>query len=197
VASSFQTAASERFLRHQKNENTVDQESLDLRLDPNASFSSYRIRVKNLKVIDIRNDASIQPFLEVISEIEPLEWIVNLAKSLKQPKPRTAKTVEELKTLLFDPNFTQWGTLLDQPAASQWFGYYVRESDIHGVLYPSVRHNEGFNLAIFPDTLRDTSARVELIDDAGGVSLEDRYLDGTNAQFQMQRSRLEIQMKTH
>jgi RES domain len=174
-----------------------DQESLDLRLDPNASFSSYRVKVSNLTVIDVRNEVSIQSFLNIISEIKPPQWMFGLAKKLKQPEPRTIKTVNELKTFLFDPNFTQWGTLIDQPAASQWFGYYVREAGIHGIIYPSVRHSDGYNVVIFPDSLRDTSARIELIDDAAGVKSEDRYLDGMNARFQMQVSRRESGRRIH
>lgn len=66
----------------------------------------------------------------------------DLAKKLKQPEARTVKTIEELRLSLFDPSFTQWGTVIDQPSASQWFGYYVREAGIHGIIYPSVRHSD-------------------------------------------------------
>jgi hypothetical protein len=86
---------------------------------------------------------------------------------------------------------------IDQPAASQWFGYYVREAGIHGIIYPSIRNSEGYNLAIFPDTLGDTTARIELIDDAAGVKSEDRVLDGMSAQFHMQISRSEPELKVH
>lgn len=98
---------------------------------------------------------------------------------------------------LFDPSFTQWGTLIDQPSASQWFGYYVREAGIHGIIYPSVRHSDGYNLAVFPDTFGDTAGRIELIDVAAGVRLEDRVLDGMSAKFHMQISRPESDSRMH
>jgi RES domain-containing protein len=188
VASDFPTAAAERFLRTQTAADRVDQESLILRLDPEASFTSYRIRVADLTVIDIRDDANLTPFTEVISEITVPAWITSLAKNRRQPLPKTLKTVDELKALLFDPMYTQWGSLIDQPAASQWFGHYVREAGIQGIIYPSVRDSNGYNIAIFPDNLKETQAIMELIDPAAAVRLEDRILNGENAIFHMQIS---------
>ena len=51
-----------------------------------------------------------------------------------------------------------------------------------------MRNASGYNLAIFPDALGETTARVELIDVAAGVRSEDRVLDSGSAQFQMQTS---------
>jgi len=162
--------------------------SLDLRLDPNASFSSYRIEASNLSFIDLREDTTLNAFVEIIGEIQPAPWLSILAQQLKQPEPRTVTTVEQLKILLFDPIFTQWGSLLDQPSASQWFGYYVREAGIQAIIYPSVRNDAGFNLAVFPDNFRDTRAQVRLMDEVQGVSSEDSVLDSETALFQMQSS---------
>ncbi len=189
LASDFRTAVSERFLKDQGSQGSVKQDSLILRLDPEASFSSYRIRASNLNVIDIRKDESLEPFLEVVAEIVAPRWLVDLAKKLKQPPPQTIQSVKILRALLLDPNFTQWGSLIDQPSTSQWFGYYVREAGIHGIVYPSVRSREGYNLCVFPDTFSGSSAKIELLDSAAGVLLEDRTLDETNATFHMQISK--------
>jgi RES domain-containing protein len=192
LASDFRTAASERFLRSQTSDSVVDQESLDLRLDPQASFSSYRVSVANLRVIDLRNDSSLEEFTEIISEIDPPLWMHYLAKRMKQPVPETIKTAARLRATLLDPNFTQSGSLIDQPSASQWFGFYVRAAGLHGVIYPSVRALAGYNLALFPDNFRDSLAKVELVDEAAGVKSEDRVLDGATAQFQMLSSTSDI-----
>lgn len=48
LASDFNTAASERFLRGQTGTAKIEQASLDFRLDPRASFSFYRVRVLGL-----------------------------------------------------------------------------------------------------------------------------------------------------
>lgn len=89
LASSFRTAASERFHKEQKSETRVDQESLDFRLDPTASFSSYRVAVESISVIDLRLKGALDPFVKVIAEIRPAHWITTLAKKLKQPNPAT------------------------------------------------------------------------------------------------------------
>lgn len=188
IASDFPTAVAERFLRNQTEQDRVDQVSLDLRLDPNASFSSYRIQASNLNVLDLREDATLTSFVDIISEIQLAPWLSDLARKFKQPEPQTVKTVEQLKILLFDQIFTQWGSLLDQPSASQWFGYYTREAGIQAIIYPSVRNDSGFNLAVFPDNFRDTTACVRLIDTAQGVKPEDSVLDSKSALFQMQSS---------
>ena len=197
LASDFKTAASERFLRNQTHNNSVDTESLILRLDPNASFSTYRVRASNLTVIDITNPESLTSFVEIIAEIEPPSWLFNFAKKLKQPPPRTVKNKEELLVFLLDPNFTQYGSLIDQPSASQWFGYYVREAGIHGIIYSSVRSRGGFNLALFPDNFLESAAKIELVDPASGVRAEDAVLDGGNAFFQMQKSLETTKMGFH
>jgi RES domain-containing protein len=197
LASDFHTAAAERFLRNQASDSEVDQTSLDLRLDPNASFSSYRIRVENLTVIDIREEVAIAPFVEVISEVELPDWLIGVARKLRQPMPVTVKNVDEMQILLADPNFTQSGALLDQPSVSQWFGYYAREAGIQGIIYSSVRDSRGYNLVVFPDNFQDSSARIELMDPAAGVSNEDRVLDADTAQFQMQISAREQGVSTH
>lgn len=188
LASNFKTAAAERFLRDQKSDNAIDEQSLMFRLDPQASFSSYRVRVSNLTIIDIRDEENLKPFLNVISEIKTPRWLEDLARSKRQPQPRTVQTVDQLKTILFDPNFVQWGSLIDQPSASQWFGYYVRAAKIQGILYSSVRNRNGFNLAIFPDNLIETEAKIELLDPAAGVEEQDRIMNSENALFHMQPS---------
>lgn len=197
LASDFKTAASERFLRTQTDESSVDQASLDLRLDPQASFSSYRVSVANLRLIDLRNESCLEGFVSVIREINPPLWMHYLAKKLKQPAPRMIKTLAQLKTLLLDPNFTQSGSLIDQPSASQWFGFYVRAAGLHGIIFPSVRASAGYNLALFPDNFRDSLAKVELADSADGVKQEDRVLDGTTAKFQMLSTAADVTTEYH
>lgn len=141
-----------------------------------------------LSVLDLRDPQVLQPFVDVISEIDVPDWIVALAKKRKQSQPRTVSSVEQLRSLIFDPNFTQWGSLIDQPSASQWLGYYAKEAGIHGIVYPSVRNSEGYNMAVFPESFLETSARIELADPASGVREEDTYLDEANSKFQMQIS---------
>lgn len=86
---------------------------------------------------------------------------------------------------LLDPNYAQSPTIVDQPAASQWFGFYVKEAGIQGIVYPSVRNKIGYNLAVFPENIIGTNAKLRLLDPAAGVKSQDTFLSAENAQFQM------------
>lgn len=184
-ASDFSTAFCERFLREPSKTENDPNDPRNARLDPGASFSSYRIKVNLDLALDLRERTNLEPFRSVIAEIKAPKWLADLAKKLNQPPPQTVSTLDQLYTIIFDPNFTQWGALLDQPSASQWIGHYVASAGINGIIYPSVRNAEGFSLAIFPETFKDTSSSVQLIDPAAGVNQEDSVLDAKTYLFQM------------
>lgn len=185
LASDFETAFFERFLRDPSKIKNDIHDPRDARLDPAASFSSYRVKVELDLVLDLREKDSLAPFLEIIAEIKAPQWLTDLAKDLKQPPPATVKTLEQLHTIIFDPNFTQWGSLLDQPSASQWLGLYAYTSGLNGIIYPSVRNSEGFAIVIFPETFEDSSCTVSLVDYAASVSELDQVLDSKTFMFQM------------
>lgn len=185
LASDFSTAYCERFLREPTSTENDRLDPRDARLDPGASFSSYRVKVNLDLVLDLRDKGKLDNFRKVIAEIRVPKWLVDLAKELNQPKPQTISTLDQLYMIIFDPNFTQWAALLDQPSASQWIGHYVQSSGINGIIYPSVRSATGFSLAAFPDSFKNSACCIELVDQSAGVNLEDYILDSKSYMFQM------------
>ena len=49
---------------------------------------------------------------------------------------------------------------------------------IHGIIYNSIRNDNGINLALFPENFEGTDSFVELIDETDFVSRVNRRIDG-------------------
>ena len=164
--------------------NLLSPEEYSLR--PTGSFSCYRVKISLEKVLDLRNPNALKRFLEIISQINPSLHILFLAKKLKLTPPKTVKTVERLYKAILAPNYKQWAAELDQPSQSQWLALYVREAGINGIIYPSVRNQDGFNVAVFSDTFSYSDNVVQLIDPASAVKIEDQKIDQNNFRFHQQ-----------
>lgn len=133
--------------------------SSEMSLVPNDSFLTSRCEINLTKCIDIRTQDSLKNFTKVISKIEPTERFQKKWRKMnrkvsgksKVAPLRTIKTVKELYKSLFEVYYEQWVTWLDIPSNSQWFGHYVKEAGIEAIMYPSLRYEGCYNLAIYPE----------------------------------------------
>ena len=148
-----------------------------------AGFNHVQCRVELDSVIDIRSDEALKPFCEVISRILPSKELQDYASALGKAPLVTIQSLEFQKMSLFDPKYKQWGTWLNQPANSQWFGHYVRRAGIQAVIYPSCRDVEGFNVAIFPSNFQESESRVTLLTEAKYIPESRREMNAKNCLF--------------
>lgn len=188
VASNQKTAFAEKFY-HLSGETFGDGKltAEELALTNTPSHLYVRLDVKIESYLDLRNDESLLAFLSVIKDIAPSEELKNRWKKICKNKGlgvnnnlKTVSEIEPLKQLIFDPNFKQWISWLDCPSHSQWFAHYALKCGIQGIVYPSVRTTEGYNLAIFPDNFKDNESKVSLKDEVASVPKERTKIDSTN-----------------
>ncbi|MBX3022239.1 MAG: RES family NAD+ phosphorylase [Bdellovibrionales bacterium] len=84
---------------------------------------------------------------------------------------------------IFEQNFTQWQTLTNVPSNSQWLGFYAFLAGIQAIIYPSIRNPEGYNLAVYPENLRETDSFVELSPALEHVSADNVRMDAKTYSF--------------
>jgi RES domain-containing protein len=179
LASDYKTAFAEKF--HQSDD-YVGRNGLnifDLGLRETGSFLHVRTNFHLERILDLRDENVFRLFYNSISHIKIPDIIKNRVKKLRT-NLSLVDSAKDLRRSIFDPNYEQWDTWIDQPSPSQWFGHYVRLAGIQGILYPSVRNMEGLNLAIFIDQFEDSDSYVELSDEVGHIDEEFRKLDNNN-----------------
>ncbi|RLA59193.1 MAG: hypothetical protein DRQ89_14370 [Epsilonproteobacteria bacterium] len=179
LASDYKTAFAEKF--HQSDD-FIGKNGLnifDLGLRGPDSFLHVRTNFYLERVLDLRGPDVFRLFYNSISHIKIPKSIIKRAEKLKI-NLSLANSPVNLEKSIFDPNYEQWDTWIDQPSPSQWFGHYARLAGIQGVIYPSVRKEEGFNLAIFIDQFEDSNSFVELADEVGHIDSEFRKLESNN-----------------
>ena len=179
VSSDFKTAFSEKFQQGENESDLHNFTELDFALRKPDSFSFYKIRLCLSKIIDLREMGPINNFYNAINHIEMPSVYEKRANTLKVFLG-IIKSSEQLKKSIFDPNYEQWDYWIDCPSSSQWFGHYTRLAGIQGVIYPSIRVEGGFNIAIFPDQFKDTSSYVALLDKTDSVKSEQKRMDAKN-----------------
>ena len=164
--------------------------SAEMSLVPDDSFLTSRCEVNLTKCFDIRTQNSLKHFTKVISQIDPTERFQKKWRKMnrkvsgrsKVAPLRTIKTIEELYKSLFEIYYEQWITWLDIPSNSQWFGHYVKEAGIEAIMYPSLRYNDCYNLAIYPKNFGPKSY-VRLIDDHTSVPKDRAEINKKNHRF--------------
>ena len=179
VASNFNTAFAEKFKQEKNEEGSSNFKETDFALRRPESFSFHRISLLLNNVIDLRKSEPIESFYDAIKHIKIPNIYEKRAKKLKAPLG-IIKSSEQLRSSIFNPNYEQWDYWIDSPSPSQWFGHYVRLSGIQGVIYPSIRIEGGFNIAIFPDQFKDTSSHVTLFDEPESINNEKGSINSEN-----------------
>ena len=178
--------------KHEKfpNQDNALLSSSEMSLVPDDSFLTSRCEVSLTKCIDIRTQNSLKDFTKVISQIDPTERFQKKWKKMnrkvsgkaKVASLKTIKKTEELYKSLFEIYYEQWVTWLDIPSNSQWFGHYVKEAGIEAIIYPSIRHKECYNLAIYPQNFGSKSY-VRLADDHKSVPMDRTEMNKKNYNF--------------
>lgn len=174
IANDFETAYLEKFLCPSN-----DPKGLDLALRRPESFTHQRVKFKLEKIIDLNNNDAINAFYEVVKDIKMPNIYREQAKRLKI-EMMLVPSASRLRDSIFDPIFQQWDYWIDQPSPSQWFGHYVRYAGIQGIKYPSLRAEEGQNIAIFLDQFEDNQSCIELMDECDFVDPQNRKVDSSN-----------------
>lgn len=184
VASDFDVAFQEKYRCKQDFETTDGLTGYDLSLSKPDSFTHQRVRFSLDKVIDLRNNDALCAFFDVVKHIKIPSLYAEQAKRLGIPMG-VVPSCEYLRGSLFDPHYEQWDYWIDQPSPSQWFAHYVRLAGIQGIIYPSVRSDDGTNVAIFLDQFEGTDSFIELVDESDFVPSENQRVDTSNCRLFM------------
>lgn len=148
-----------------------------------SDFMTIELGVNIEKCIDLRDKTVLKQFTDVISSIKPTEEFKLWAKDLGFFALRTVQTHSELYRTILHPEFLKNYYALEMPSNSQWFAYYCLMSGIQGIIYPSVRDENGHNIAILIDNFKDTDSFVKIKNKTPVVADDRAKIDGTNYEF--------------
>lgn len=153
-----------------------------LRAQP-GDFSHFQLNIELDTYIDLRKIDRLKNFVAVTKDIEIPKSYLARAKKLfgKTSKLTIVATAVKLKQALLFKEHAQWPTLLNQPSNSQWFGHYVKEAGISGIVYPSVKNKYGYNVVMFTDNIHGSSSSAKLVTDWPTVPKDRQFLDTTNS----------------
>ena len=179
IANNYKTAFAEKFSLKESGESQNGLDALDFALTKPGSFTHMRVKGVIKKVIDLRENKVIESFYDSVSSISMPRIYTQRAKTLGISMA-VVNSSDWLRDAIYDSKYQQWDYWLDQPSPSQWFAHYVRLSGIQGIIYKSVKEENGINLALFPENFEGTESFVELMDETDFVRKELARLDGSN-----------------
>jgi len=128
-------------------------------------------------VLDVREGSNLAAFVTLIKGFR-LSRALMLKASRLGFQVDLIGTVAQLIEILHMPQWRNWPSLYDTPAASQIFGRIALDAQIEGILYKSVLTGKPC-LAIFHQNFQNSSSYVEL-DDPAPPELAVRRLDSSN-----------------
>ncbi|MBX2995423.1 MAG: RES family NAD+ phosphorylase [Bdellovibrionaceae bacterium] len=158
-------------------------DALKMALQKPSDFMTVQLGLNIEKCIDLRNKDNLRGFTQVISDIKPTDEFKLWAKDLGYFSLRTIQTHGELYRTLLDPDFVKNYYSLDMPSNSQWFGYYCLMAGIQGIIFPSVRDKQGYNIAVLVDNLKDTESSIKIEADTPVVPDDRKVMNGDNFEF--------------
>ena len=162
IAEDYETAFLEKFGALDKaNESSLTGYQLALRKP--ESFTSVRISGTIYNVFNLRRQATLNRFVDIINSFDMPDDLKALATSLGFPKPWLITTPAVLKNNLLDKAWRNWPTLFGIPPNSQVFGRLLIDVGYEGIIYPSTKGQKNC-LAIFLDNFASTESYVELSD---------------------------------
>jgi hypothetical protein len=136
----------------------------ELALRRQSSFTTFMLKGRLERVLDLRDDASLRPFAEIIRHFN-LSWRTKAAfRSAGLPQREIIRSAKQLRRRLLMESklWRQEPTVFGIPVASQIFGRFARDADWEAILYPSGRGN-GLCLGIFTENFQASDSRIELI----------------------------------
>ncbi|HXY79144.1 MAG TPA: RES family NAD+ phosphorylase [Candidatus Bathyarchaeia archaeon] len=128
-------------------------------------------------VIDVCDGSDLGAFVALIKGFRLPSRLTSEARRLHF-SIEIITTVPKLIEVLHAPNWREWPTLYDTPAASQIFGRISLDAQLDGILYRSVL-TEKPSLAVFHQNFQNSSSYIEL-DDPAPPELVRRRLDSSN-----------------
>jgi len=163
VAQSVETAYAEYFgesLSNQMGPLTLG----ELALRRESSFATFVLRGRLERVLDLRDDTSLKPFVDIIRKFSISSLTKAAFRSAGLPQREIIRSVKQLRRrLLVEPgSWRQEPILFAIPASGQIFGRFARDADWEAILYPS-RRGSGLCLAIFTENFRASDSRMEVV----------------------------------
>lgn len=132
-------------------------------------------------VFDLRDEASLEPFCEIIRKFRIERRVKDLEKKAKiRTRQQVIKAPAELLESLLLADWRKSPVQMSIPANSQVLGKLLLDAGFEGVMYPSSR-DESDCIAIFVDSLKNSESSIRL-DDSHPVTVEYPELNSTTAQ---------------
>jgi hypothetical protein len=144
----------------------------ELSLRRESSFTTFVLSGRVERVLDLRDDASLEAFADIIRRFNLSALTKAAFRSAGLPQREIIRSVKQLRRrLLMAPDrWRQEPSLFAIPSGNQIFGRFARDADWEGLLYPSGR-GEGLCLAIFPENFRASNSLIHVVGDVpGGAS---------------------------
>jgi RES domain-containing protein len=164
VAQDYKTAFRERFAQ---NPDASDAELTgpQFALRTPESFTHVSLRGQLEIVIDVTDAQTLRPFAAVLSRFSLPREVRELARRVNAQRPMgLVRSVSILQRQLLDPYWRAEPVQFDLPANSQIFGRIAAAAGIHGIVYPSARHESARCLALFAQNWRSSASFVEVVD---------------------------------
>jgi hypothetical protein len=138
----------------------------ELALRRESSFTTFLLNGRLERVLDLREDASLKPFADIIRHFNLSSPTKAAFRSAGLPQREIIRSAKQLRRrLLMEPEaWRQEPTVFGIPVASQIFGRFARDADCEAILYPS-RRADGLCLAVFTENLRASASRIEVMGD--------------------------------
>jgi hypothetical protein len=133
----------------------------ELALNKSDSITIVSVYGSLETIIDLYNPEQLQGFVDLIKNFNTTVSLKSELKKLGDEKSHV-KTVEELLSALYEPNWRSMAMHLDLPCASQVFGQLVVDAGIEGIRYKSKFTGKPC-LAIFPQNFMEPDSFVNIM----------------------------------
>jgi hypothetical protein len=137
--------------------------ALELALTKKDSISIVEVRGELDQVFDLHEEKNLRSFLNLLKKFALSKSLLKTAAKLRTPC-RVVKTMRELTHSILVLNWRVFPMWYDVPSNSQLFGQIASSANIQGILYPSKLSGKRC-LAIFPQTFKNSSSFVELVEE--------------------------------
>ncbi len=167
LASDFETAISESLGQGLKTQGKLT--AFDQALAGEKSFLRFTVSGRVETVIDLEHLERLKPVIDIIKEFrispEVMKLGRELANEMKAPPPTLIRSLRDLETALFVPNWRELPIQLGIPSTSQIFGQLVYQSGVEAIHYPS-KFTDRPCMAIFPELFARSPSFIALDDEA-------------------------------
>lgn len=161
VAQDYSTAFRERFAQDPDGQ---PGRAPEFALRTPGSFTHVTLRGHLEMVVDVTDPQTLKPFAAVLARFSLPREVRELARRVNAQRPMSlVRSTTMLHRQLLDPCWRAEPMQFDLPANSQIFGRIAAAAGIHGILYPSARHETAQCLALFAQNWRSSASFVEVI----------------------------------